>query len=298
MEQDENVLCYFKRLLDLDMGKAPAKNAEMWDKRAEAWEKEYRIPGNTKTDDRVQDNVDYLIKRGILDPDCDVVDVGCGPGRFAAAFARTARYALGIDFSEKMIQFGAEYVKRENLPNVAFKVCDFRMLDIERENLTEKFDLVFSSNTPAIYGSDGLKKMMRMSRKYCFNVTPVHSENDLESRIMRDVFGRDRHSNWDGRWFYSIFNLLFLTGYYPEASYYKRHSERDVSPGADYAKIFMELALPPQERTHESEERICDWMRQNADADGSITEVSDIWYGRLLWDIRRKTEIITRRWPL
>lgn len=290
MEEKEIDLRYFMRLQDLNLSDAPIRSAEIWDRRADAWGKDYNDPGKMKTEDRIQATMDYLQNRGLLGPDCDVVDVGCGPGRFVAAFARSARHVTGIDLSEKMIQYGSAYAKRKNLHNVSFRVCDFQTLDIERENLTGRFDLVFSSITPAIHGMNGLEKSMRMSRKYCCNISYIHSENELEHRIMREVFKRDRPVIRDGHWFYSLFNVLFLMGYYPEATYYKRHSERDVSPEPDYAGIFMEHMLPPQERTRENEERICNWMRAHSDADGLVTEVSDIWYGRLLWDVREKTE--------
>jgi SAM-dependent methyltransferase len=249
-----------------------------------------------------------LTNRGLLGSDCDVADIGCGPGRFAVAFAREARHVLGIDISERMIQHGVVYAKRENLDNVSFRVLDFQTADIDTENLHGRFDLVFSSITPAIRGINGLEKMMRMSRKYCCNIMYIQSDNELERRIMREVFQRERSDPRAKHWqlFYSTFNALFLKGYYPEVTFHKRHLEKTIQFDLERVSLFIEQMLPLEERSIENERKIRDWVRANADTDadacasadadsdasadasGKMMEISDIWYGRILWDVREK----------
>ena len=284
-------LRYFAAMLDRDPADKPDHSAVQWDQRAEEWEKEYSDPAQAKSDDRVDAAVDYLSGKGILGPECDVVDIGCGPGRFVTAFARTARHVLGIDISERMVHYGAAYAQREGVRNASFHVCDFQALDIEKEGLAGKFDLVFSSITPAIHGVHGLEKTMRMSRKYCCNITHIHSENELESRIMREVFQRDRPDPWakHWHWFYATFNILLLMGYYPEATYNIRRLEKTIQPGPDYIKRFSGQMLSAKECTPENEGRILDWLKVHANAEGLVAETSDFWYGRLLWDVQAKT---------
>ncbi len=288
-ENNEIDLNYFMSLQDYEMPDAPAHSATKWDQRADAWEKDYTDPEKMKSDDRIQSAVDYLQGRGLLGADCDVVDIGCGPGRFVAAFAKTARHVTGIDFSPKMIQYGSEYAQRQGLNNVSFQVYDFQTLDIQKENLAGKFDLVFSSITPAIHGMKGIEKFMRMSRKYCCNITHVHSENQLESRIMEEVFDRQRPMFHAGPWFYSLFNLLFLKGYYPEVTYYKRHKESFIAPGPERVQLFMEQMLDPAQRNDENAALIAKWLDTHANADGLVKEASDVWFGRILWNVNERT---------
>ena len=40
-----------------------------------------------KGDERVISAINYLDSKGLLEKNYDVADIGCGPGRFAAAFA-------------------------------------------------------------------------------------------------------------------------------------------------------------------------------------------------------------------
>ena len=189
-----------------------------------------------------------------------------------------------------MIHYGMEHARASNLTNVSFHVCDFQQLDIEKAGYAGKFDLAFCSLTPAIHGMNGLNKLMQLSRAYCCYITHLSSENQLESRIMQELFGRERRIPWSGRWFYSIFNVLFLLGYYPEATYYRRPRERGIFPDEGYVDAFMDHMLQPKERTAQNKARISEWLKAHADSTGAIHEVSETWYGRILWDVRAKTE--------
>lgn len=264
-------------------------SAEKWNHRADAWEKE-RVHGRRGTNnDRINNTVAYLKSRGLLGAKDDIVDIGCGSGCFAVEFARTTRSVMGLDIAEKMIHYGEEHAKREGVHNVTFCIRDFQTLDVEREGLAGRFDLVFSSLTPAIHGMNGLNKVIQMSRAYCCYVTHVSSTNQLERQIMWDVFDREPPVRWDGRCFYSLLNILFLMGYYPEVTYDHRHRERHIVSDADYVELLMEHMLSPQECTPENQARINTWIQKHADGDGAITEISDTCYGRILWDVRQRS---------
>lgn len=152
-------------------------------------------------------------------PEYRIADIGCGPGRFAVAFARRVHWVTGFDLSPRMIHYGMEHARREGVENVTLRACDFQTLDVRQEGLESAFDLVFSSLTPAIHGRAGLEKVMAMSRAYCCNITHIAHENSLRRQIREQLFGRPATSHWGWRWFYSLFNVLLLLGYLPEASY-------------------------------------------------------------------------------
>jgi len=62
--------------------------------------------------------VGWLAERGVLGPDMDVLDLGCGFGRVAAALAPRCRSVLGLDVSAGMV---AEARRRQGgLPNARF----------------------------------------------------------------------------------------------------------------------------------------------------------------------------------
>lgn len=277
-------LAYFAAMQESQPKDRPDHSAKKWDQRAEAWEKERRE--KQKGEARVRSAVAYLEKQGLLQPDFHVADVGCGPGRFAVAFARRVRWVTGFDLSPRMIHYGLEYARREGVANLTLQALDFQTLEVEAAGLRRAFDLVFSSLTPAVHGQAGLEKMMDMSRAYCCNITHLYHRNSICRQLQEEVFGIPPVSPWGGRWFYSLFNLLLLRGYLPQTSYDRQLEARRFVPSQDYAAMLLERVLPPAERTEKNQARIFAWLQAHADGEGMLTETSEACYGRILWDVR------------
>lgn len=280
----ETDLAYFAAMQESQPKDRPDHSAKKWDQRAEAWEKERREKQNGEA--RVRSAVAYLEEQGLLQPDFHVADVGCGPGRFAVAFARRVRWVTGFDLSPRMIHYGLEYARREGVANLTLQALDFQTLEVEAAGLRRAFDLVFSSLTPAVHGQAGLEKMMDMSRAYCCNITHLYHRNSICRQLQEEVFGIPPVSPWGGRWFYSLFNLLLLRGYLPQTSYDRQLEARRFVPSQDYAAMLLERVLPPAEQTEKNQARILAWLQAHTDGEGMLTETSEACYGRILWDVR------------
>lgn len=279
----------FEQRYDRKYDQRKVSRKEAWDKRAAEWDQKYRAEQEKEQHRiRIEDTVSWLRSKGLLGAEQDVADVGCGPGRFVAEFARTARSAFGTDISPKMTEFGARYCREQGLENVSFQAADFQNADIAALGWEGRFDLAFSSITPAVSGLDGLDNLIRMSRAWCFNASFVYSDNELQSRIMGELFDREprRSKTSHSHWFYEMFSVLWYRGYYPETSYYKQHKELRIPADAATAARLTDFLLEEDEVTEENTRRILRFLEQNAEADGYLTEVSDCWYGWLLWDVR------------
>ena len=255
-------LDYFLAIQESQPEDKPDHSPQKWDQRAESWEKE-RLRCR-KGEDRVRSTLAYLEQRGLLRPEYRVADIGCGPGRFAVAFARRVEWVTGFDLSPKMVRYGLEHARREGVDNLELRTCDFQTLDVRQAGLSGAFDLVFSSLTPAIHGEAGLRKVMDMSRAYCCNITHIYHHNSLRRQLQTELFHRPPASPWGGKWFYSLFNVLLLMGYLPETTYDHRVQERRLPPTPDYAALMMEHILPPEECTPEHQARILAWMEAHA----------------------------------
>lgn len=188
-----------------------------------------------------------------------------------------------------MVKHGMEHIQNEGLNNAILYTCNFQTLDIDKSGYTHAFDLVFSSMTPAIHNMDGLIKSMEMSRAWCCNITHLDRRNSLREQILQEVFGKQTAPQWNGRWFFSLFNILFLLGYNPETSYEKLHRETWVTPDEQYIDSLMEHMLPSEEYTQENANKIMQWIQSHLNKDGQIKEITDSTYGRILWDVRHKT---------
>lgn len=281
-------LDYFLAMQESQTPGRPEHSPQKWDRRAESWETERRL--YRKGEERVQSAVSYLRDRGLLRPEYRVADIGCGPGRFAAAFARHVQWVTGFDLSPRMIQYGREHLRREGVDNVTLRTCDFQTLNVGEEGLEGAFDLVFSSLTPAVRGAEGLRKVMDLSRAYCCNITHIYHHNSVRRQLQTELFGLAPASPWDGSWFYSLFNVLLLMGYLPETSYDHQVRQRRIVPTPEYASMMMEHILPAHACTPEHQARILAWLRAHTDGEGMLTETSRACYGRILWDVRLRSQ--------
>jgi ubiquinone/menaquinone biosynthesis C-methylase UbiE len=69
-----------------------------------------------------------------------VLDVACGPGYIAEAFARSAREAIGVDLTAAMLAIAEERTKERGVSNVSFRLGDVQKLPFEEE----EFNVVVS----------------------------------------------------------------------------------------------------------------------------------------------------------
>ena len=289
---NEELYTYFRGIWEKRKTAGQNPSQEAWDSRAQDWAKELSKSPDffDGLDKRVNATAAWLRSHGLLEKGSCVADIGCGPGRFAAEFARTAGDVTCLDISEKMLDMGREYVKTHGRGNVHFFREDFTDFDVEKAGWEKKFDLVFASLTPAVGTVEDLDKLMRISRGFCFNSSFVRWEDELEQRIGRDVFGQENVRPGRGRddWFYAFFNLLWLKGYYPETSYYCLGREARVAADEDqaryYAKCFSENMMADEESTR----KVYAYLRENADSDGMISFREERWYGWILWDVRKR----------
>ena len=296
MEQNWNLAQDLEHFRHIWGYRSPEHNVqhtrEIWNERAHEWARQLQGgERRERSDKRVQATAAYLRSRGLLTPDSDVIDIGCGPGRFVAEFAKTARHAVGTDLSGQMLEYGAQYAREIGVENTSYVEADFQQADLDALGWRNRFDLVFSSITPAI-GGDGLKKLMEISRGWCFNSCFVRFEDELEDELVRNVLNREpkRTPNGHWHWFYALFNLLLLEGYYPETTYYKEEKNSVILADEDTAQRCAErLAKEYALEADSLRGPIARYLENQANEDGKLTRRDDCWYGWILWDVTHKT---------
>ena len=278
----DHELNYFEQLWSQRSAGPVDHSSEIWDKRAERWIANLNAePGKTARKQRIRTLAAQLRGRGLLNGEQTVVDIGCGPGLFALEFARTAHRAVGIDYSARFVEHAKKLAGERNVANAEFLQRDFFALDIEKEGFAHAFDLVFSCLTPAATGNGSLEKLMGMSRGYCCNTTIVHAEDSLAEQVMRDVYGEELKSRWNGRSFFTLANLLWLRGYYPETFYYDDVRDEVVVPDRRWAK---KIAAYCGKREEEDLCRIERYLEKL----GEMPRHSVSRYGSILWNVNQK----------
>ena len=260
-----------------------------WNVSADSWERKYRRGGSrgTASFERLDATVAFLEERGILTEAASVLDAGCGPGRFAAAFAERCAKVTGVDVSEKMCAYGEAWCAERGLQNVRFVTADFAEADVAELGLEGRFDLAFSSLTPAVRGLRGLDNLIRASRRWCFNASYVRENNRLLDRVRQEVFGLEpeagRGVHADRFWL--LFRILWLRGYDPEVRYFDQKRRIAQSADGDYARVLAEFSLGSDRTGTEEENLVRRFLERIADPDGNVEEVSEYRIAWLLWNV-------------
>ena len=139
---------------------------DLWNRMAAEYGKE------TATDSSRRRNTDALVSSlvagGLLEPGFRVLDVGCGPGRTAIAFAERGAEVVALDFSEKMLERLRLSVPADLAGRVEPVEADWGEVDIETRGWKGAFDLVFASMTPGVQTPEAFLKLHRASRRACF----------------------------------------------------------------------------------------------------------------------------------
>lgn len=92
------------------------------------------------TNERQTSRVARLVKRAVLPPDANVLDVGCGTGILAALLALRYGSYTGVDFSEAMVQAARRRAEQQDLQRCEFLVAN--AVDVMRERQAA-FDSIF-----------------------------------------------------------------------------------------------------------------------------------------------------------
>jgi SAM-dependent methyltransferase len=83
-----------------------------------------------------------------VEPDMEVLDVGCGSGQTTRDAARRARSALGVDLSSRMIALARSRAAREGVANATFEQADAQV----RPFPDGYFDVVLSRHGAMFFG--------------------------------------------------------------------------------------------------------------------------------------------------
>jgi len=76
----------------------------------------------------MQESVDVFVTKGLLRPGMRVLDLGCGPGRFAELLQQAGGAVTGIDLSPTSIAYAREHAAFRGLA-IAYREQDFLTLD-------------------------------------------------------------------------------------------------------------------------------------------------------------------------
>jgi SAM-dependent methyltransferase len=193
------------------------RNKTFWDGRADYWDRKV-TKGDTDLE-IINRIVDFLLDHELLFKGAEVIDIGCGPGKFVTRFAETADHVTALDISENMLLRAKENVKKAGHENVSFVCAPFQDIVLEEMGWKKKFDLVFASLCPAVASYESMQTISTMSKSYCFNRTYSYRRTDLLDNMHQAVLNRERDTSHNLNSIICTYAVLYLMGYYPSVVY-------------------------------------------------------------------------------
>lgn len=282
---------YFSELWEYK-SKTNHHTTEKWDARAKDWAIELSENScfQQSNRERVLATTAYLRQNDLLQPGDTVIDIGCGPGRFAVEFAHSVKEVYASDISQNMIDLAKKYAQRQHIDNMTYMVNDFTTLNVQEMNWNRKFDLVFTSITPAIGTLAGLEKINSMSCGHVFNSCYIYQSDSLEKSIAHEVFhtetaAKRAHSHW----YYALFNLLWLQGYFPLTHYFKQDRTETLDCNDMLIRYYTRLFEHVDDI--DKQNKIASFLSSHS-KDNQIVRNTQHHYGWLLWNVNHRVERI------
>ena len=152
--------------------------------------------------------------------DSEIMDLGCGAGRFSIAVADRCNHVTGSDVSPKMIEFAdlkkAEYGKED----ITFVNESWHDIDIAKRGYEGRFNLVFGHMTPALDSVEDIEKATRASKGYCALATFAKRDAPVADRFLK-FMETESHWHGDGK-VPEFFEYLYKQKRFPRVDYYLR----------------------------------------------------------------------------
>ncbi len=155
---------------------------------------------------------------GLIEENSKVIDIGCGTGSLVFYLSNKCRYILGIELSEKMVDYANSLKEKNNIFNVEFIHGDANKI----YNLTEeKFDYAIFSLSLHEMDSNSRSKSLQEVKKvtdkivaYDYIVQKKTLIKGLMNSIIEFIAGKDHYLNYksfiDEK---GIFGLLEKNGF-------------------------------------------------------------------------------------
>ena len=274
---------YFNRLWDDSKPKdGMVHNKETWDRMAHAWGAD-SPKVKLKKDEKILKICEYLNSKDLL-KDKTILDLGCGPGKYGIEFAKTAKLVTLSDVSSVMLEYAENNAKEIGVSNLEYVEADFLTQSVSELSWEKKFDLVFTSLTPAMDSAESIEKINATSKDWAFNNSFVYLRDSLKDEVKENVFGVKPNENWGNSSPYCIFNILWLMGLHPEVTYYSDVLDYEYELRESTALTVVENIIRDRAPTDDEVKAVFEYLSSKY-KDGKVPRHTESMYSWILWNV-------------
>lgn len=169
----------------------------------------------------------WLKEKGALTPDAEILDIGCGTGRYALEFAPLVKRVAGLDISPAMVELARKNADESGLANAEFLVLPWQGLTLAEHGFDKRFSLSFASMSPAIDSPASLLAMAEASTRFCFMSGFAARHDSVETMLMERLFPDAQNTEHEAG-VYCAFNVLWENGMHAELCYRNGGWQKDL----------------------------------------------------------------------
>ena len=214
--------------------------------------------------------------------DSEVLDVGCGGGRYSFALEALGAEVTATDFSPEMIKKARESGENRG-SRVCFSLDDWHSLNLQEKNWGKKFDLVLANMTPAVVSADTFMKLIEASRGWVVMVGPTRRTNSILDDLNSLVNADSDRKTLDEAFAYA-FDLAWLTGGCPKLEYEEQVWKNDL-PLKEAINEYTLRISSAHELTDRDKEKIKEYLG-NVAVDGIVPETSNTSLAAMYWHVK------------
>lgn len=131
----------------------------------------------------------WLRTQGVTIKDSSILDIGAASGVFSIPFAEEGADVTAVEPSGPLTALMEESIKPSIKGNIKIVREQFEELSIETNRWQNKFDLVFASMCPAIFGWEMVEKALACASQFCYISTSAGPKEHSLIQELRPVVG-------------------------------------------------------------------------------------------------------------
>ena len=149
------------------------------------------------TDARNQAEIDKILPLLELDPNAQILDVGCGVGRWADAIPCNVAGYLGIDFSEGLVQIARSRNQKSSFIFETMSVCDFGKYF--RSHKLKPFNRLIAAGILIYLNDSDVKELFRLFSEILVPGAVVYMREPVgirERLTLKDFFSEELNHDY------------------------------------------------------------------------------------------------------